>query len=220
MRVIGQANAPKISTREIDEILLTYTRAELESAILERRKFEHNDFLICHLPNHTLQYDRAASQATGEPMWTIQKSGVSGQVPTRWVNGIFDPNLNNWLYGDKTTTNIGQLDKSETTEYGSIKEELFFTPLLPLERRSIHMLFMEDLPGRAAIGTDPQLFLSATQNAVTFTQERLLSLGKLGDYGRNFYVRRLGYADNYLGFKFRKANKLPIAIGSLKLEIS
>lgn len=221
VHLIGQANAPKISTREIDEILLTYTKEELSNAVLERRKYEHNDFLICHLDRHTLQYDKAASTATGEPMWTIQKTGITGQSPTRWVNGIFDNRINNWVYGDKLDGRLGLLDKNTSNQYGGIVEEVFYSPLIYLERLSVHELKLEDLPGRMDQGDDPRLFFSITEDdGVTYGQSELLDMGQKGEYSRNFYLRTLGYYDDSVGFRFRKVDENPMAIAKLQILVS
>lgn len=219
VRVVGQANAPKISTREVDIILEEYTEEEFQDARLEARKIENNDLLVIHLPRHTLQYDRAASVAMNEPLWTIQKTDIEGDDPSRWINGVYDPRISTWIYGDKIDGRLGALNKDICTQYGDVVEEIFYSPMANYNRRSIHELFLEDLPGRANASENPRIFLSATKNGLTYGNETLLSLGQQGDYEKNFYARKLGYVKNYLGFKFRKANDLPIAVAKLTVEI-
>ena len=220
VKVVGQANAPKISTREVDIILEEYTEPELQDIRLEARKLENNDLLVCHLPRHTLQYDRAASIATGEPMWTIQKTNVLSDGPARWINGVYDPRISEWIYGDITDSSIGKLTKDICTQYGNITEEIFYSPMAHYDRKSLRQLFLEDLPGRADQGTNPRIFLAATKDGLTYGEERLLNLGTKGQYTKNFYVRKLGFAKNYLGFRFRKANELPIAVAKLTVEVA
>jgi hypothetical protein len=61
--------AKKISTQEVDEILLQYTEAQLSKVKLEARNDRAHENLYIHLPNRTIVFDAAASQALQDLVW-------------------------------------------------------------------------------------------------------------------------------------------------------
>jgi hypothetical protein len=63
------AVATKISTQEIDNLLLNYTEAQLAAVKLEARNDKNHQHLYVHLPDRTVVFDAAASKALGEPVW-------------------------------------------------------------------------------------------------------------------------------------------------------
>ncbi len=65
----ANATATKVSTQEIDEILLQYTEAQLATVKLEARNDKAHQHLYIHLPDRTLVYDAAASDALGQLVW-------------------------------------------------------------------------------------------------------------------------------------------------------
>ena len=74
----ANGSTQKIATREIEQILATYTETQLASAFLEERIDKAHQFLIIHLPNHTLVFDGAATQAMGQPVWFTLSSTLTG----------------------------------------------------------------------------------------------------------------------------------------------
>lgn len=218
VRSVGAGNAPKISTKEIDQILQGYTNAELSTAIVENRTIEASNFVIIHLPSHTLMIDLSASEALGNPTWTIQKSATTES--SRWINGVFDPRLGAFIYGDKLDGSIGTLKKEINTQYGEIVEEIFHTPIIPFRLSTVSELSIETLPGRNEPDTEPVLFLSSTTNGLIYSNEYLISRGIQGYYDHNIAVRVNDYFKRPASYKFRGQNAQPINVSALNLEIS
>jgi len=217
VRSIGAGNAPKVSTKEIDTILQQYTGDQLAGAIMENRTTEANNFVIVHLPSHTLALDVTASSQVGELAWTIQESATGGA--TRWVNGVFDPRLPAFVYGDKTNGFIGKLEKEINTQYGEVVSEQFQTPILPLAGRTVASLKLELLPGRNEPGTTPVLFLSSTTNGLIYSDEYLVSRGEQGMYEHNIEVRVNDYMRRPVSYRFRSESAQPLNASSLTAEV-
>lgn len=72
----ANAQTNKISTQEIDTLLLDYTEAQLATVKLEARNDKSHQHLYVHLPDKTLVYDAAASQELGQPVWFILTSSL------------------------------------------------------------------------------------------------------------------------------------------------
>ena len=79
----ANATATKISTREIDTLLLAYTDSELAATVMESRNDKANQLLYIHLPDRTLVYDAVASQEIGQPAWHELTSELEGYARYR-----------------------------------------------------------------------------------------------------------------------------------------
>ena len=216
-RITAQGTAPRIATREIDEILATYTASELAACVMETRRELDHDFMIAHLARHTLIYDLATSKAISQPAWTIHRDGEN--LPSCWIHGVFDPRVNAWIYGDKVINRIGRLNHSVDTHYNNNVEQIFYTPAVPVEGRRIQNLTIVPLPGRSPIATNPVLFVEATQDGLNYSQPRDMALGRRGQYKDRYNIRKLGYFKNWVSFRFRKFNDTPVSLAKLMIRV-
>ena len=96
----ANGTAQKIATREIEEILATYTEAQLSTVFMQERTEGAHQFLEIHLPDQTIVFDAAASQALGQPVWFFLRSSVVGhcwscrnssRVGSRWSGFAYRP---------------------------------------------------------------------------------------------------------------------------------
>jgi len=112
----ANATAQKISTQEIDEILLGYTEAQLATVKLEARNDKAHQHLYIHLPDRTIVYDGAASEALGDLVWFTLTSTVVGFAQYRARNLVWA--YDKWLVGDPQSSNIGYLVDTIGTHWG------------------------------------------------------------------------------------------------------
>ncbi len=110
------ATAQKISTQEIDELLLNYTEAQLATVKMEARNDKAHQHLYVHLPDRTLVYDGAASQVLGEAVWFTLTTTVVGFSQYRARNLVYA--YDKWLVGDPQSSNIGYLVDTIGTHWG------------------------------------------------------------------------------------------------------
>ena len=216
--VVGIGSSEKVSTREIDKILAEYTEPELSDMRMESRSEDGQSFVIVHLPSESLLLNISIMKVFGiEYAWSILKTDVQGDTPYRAINGVFDANRGDWIYGDKYNSNIGKLDNSVCTHYDEIVEWLLFSPLLKLERASIDELEFETIPGHTT-SLDATVSTSLTYNGLTYGKEWYELYGAPSDYSKRFIIRRLGYVPDMIGFKFRGASSSRMAFSGFRVK--
>lgn len=210
---VGVGSTEKLGTREVDQILSTYTETQLADVVLESFESDGTTFVMMHLPNHVLMFNQTIAGVAGiDQAWSIWKSDVLGDAPCRAKHGVFDQRLNQWVFGDKQDATIGLLDSSVATQYGDIVELELFTPFIYLEDQSVDELDIETIPGFTGT-TDATVFVSMTYNGVTYGLEWTQMYGLPSEYNSRFIVRRLGYIDNWFAFKLRAASRSRMAFG-------
>ena len=218
------ANAQKISTREIDTLLLGYAESELATAKLEARNDKANQLLYVHLPDRTLVYDVAASaELEGEPVWHVLTSSVQGYSQYRARNFVWC--YDRWLCGDPTSESLGYLVDNIGSHYGSKVRWEFGTTIVYGEGRSVlfHELELVALTGRIAVADNPYISTSYSVDGMAWSQPRSISAGAngnrakrlvwLGQGGmRNWRVQRFqGDSDAHLSFARLEARLEPLA---------
>ena len=104
------ATTTKVSTQEIDNILLQYTEDQLSTVKLESRNDKAHEHLYVHLPDQTLVYDASASRALQEQVWFVLVSTTTGIAQYRARNIVWC--YNKWLVGDPQSSAIGYLVQS------------------------------------------------------------------------------------------------------------
>jgi hypothetical protein len=114
--IAAAATTQKLSTQEIDNLLLQYTEAQLVRVQLEARNDKNHLHLYVHLPDRTIVYDASASEALGEPVWFTLASTIVGfsQYRARNMVWIYDK----WLVGDPQSSSIGYLVQDTGHHWG------------------------------------------------------------------------------------------------------
>ena len=215
--VLGVGDSTKISTREIDRVLAQYTETELVDMRMDCWGEKDTSFVLLHLPNETLCFNLTTAGSMGiENAWTILRSGVTTSDNYRAVNGIFDARLGKWLYGDKEDSTIGELDDSVATHYTDLAEWILYTPFMKIGPGSIDQIEIDTIPGFTDFD-DAYVAFSATLDGITYGQELWNLYGSPQNYGYRFYMRRLGYVRDAIGFKLRGASRSRMAFALLEV---
>lgn len=213
----GEAN--KISTREIDQILTNYTEAELAQSVVEKRIDKGHQHLMVHLPDRTLVYDLAGSTAVQEPLWFYLTSGLSGfsQYRARNMVWIFDK----WHCADPTSNRLGILDSSVSTQFGDMARWEFATTIIYGEGNGavFHELELVCLTGRVALGIDPTISTSYSIDGETWSQEKFVYMGTIGDRGKRIVWRRQGIMRNWRIQRFKGNSDSHISIARLEAQL-
>lgn len=217
VHLISVGSSEKVATREIDKILSKYTETDLSNMRMESRVENDVSFVLIHLPDEVLCFNESVAQAFGkETAWTILKTDVNGDMPYRAINGVFDPRISKWVYGDKWGATLGTLDNDVSTHYGSIVESIFYTPFMNLETQSIDSLELETIPGHTSTD-DAKVAVSLTYDGLTYGSEWWTLYGAPSAYGERFILNRLGHCDSWVGMKFRTASASRMAFSMLRL---
>lgn len=206
-----------VATREVNHILSEYTEVDLQSTVMEARGDNLDRFVIVRLPNHTLLYNLAIALKHGDKYaWTIVKTGVVDDTPWRGRNGVYDPIVGKWIYGDSTDSKIGYLDETTNAQYGEQMENIFYTPIANLESYSINMMEIETIPGYS--GGEITTFMSLSHDGKTHGQEYAFLESQPYDYNLRFMAHGLGYVDKNVSFKFRTVSTGRTAFSGMVIE--
>lgn len=198
--------ATKIATREIEDIIGTYTEAQLALSVVNFRANRKHQNLYVHLPNHTLVYDAAATIVLQMPVWYILTSSIDLTGALQGRHFVYA--YGQWLIDDRNLPRIGSMESDILTQYGEQVGWQFDTVLIYNESRGgiLKELELVGTPGRADVGTDPCTFLSWTQDGVTWSDERLISLGKQGQRNKRIAYRPKVRFQNFMSLRYRGAN--------------
>lgn len=198
--------ATKIATREIEDIIATYSEDELSHSAVNYRLNRRHQNLYVHLPRHTLVYDAAATAVLGVPVWYILAASIDLLTP--FPGRHFAYCYGKWITDDRNLPILGELRNDVFTQYGQDVGWQFDTILLYNESKGaiIHNLELVGIPGGAALNTDPVIFLSWTKDGVTWGDERLISIGKQGQRDKRVAYRPKVRFQNFMGLRYRGAN--------------
>lgn len=207
-----------IASREVEQVLEQYTDEQLASIELEPRLMRGHKLLYMHLPDQTLVYDATASVAVEEPAWHVLVSSLtSGPLKMRGFMLLG----NQWLAGDPTAPRYGLVSDKIMTHWGEPVAWEFSVPALYNEGNPaiIHELELVALPGRVALGDDPVIWTSSSQDGVVWSAERSIKAGKIGDRTKRLVWLGQGAVQNWRTQRFRGTSDAPLAFARLEARI-
>ena len=209
----------KISTREIDRILLDFSEDQLSRALLETRMDKNHDALYLHLPNQTLVYDANATRAMGQPVWYRLTSSIVGN--SRYLARNFVWVYDQWTFGDPSAARHGYFTDTLSTHYGQTIGWEFDTQIIYNEGRGaiFHELELVGLPGRVPLGIDPTIWTSYSTDGETFSQEKPIRAGKQGQRNKRIVWLQQGPLRNYRIQHFRGTSDAHIPIARLEAQV-
>lgn len=216
--IMGSGTTEKLSTREIDQILLRYTEEQLAAVVVEAKVDKGHNWLMVHLPDTCWVYDLAASKVVGEPVWFELNSSVVGLATYRARNLVWC--YDTWISGDPTAATLGKFTAAVSTHYGQTIGWDFGTMVLYNEGRGaiVHELELVALPGRVAFGADPVIWTSYSLDGETWSQERPMAAGRQGERLKRIAWRKQGRMSNYRMQRFRGTSDAHISIARLEAE--
>jgi len=197
---IGEnGNANKISTLEIDKILEGYTELQLSKIKVEARNDKTNQLLYIHLPDKTIVYDSSTSQAFGEMVWFILDS--NGQYKAQNFVYAYDK----WLVGDPTSSNVGSFTDTIGSHWGEVVKWEFGTRIGFNETMGaiFNRLELISLTGSVELGTNPRISTSYSIDGLTWSQDKYISVGKIGNRAKRLVWLRQGFMRIFRSQRFR-----------------
>ncbi len=217
--VAANATASKISTQEIDEILLQYTEAQLATVKMEARNDKAHQHLYIHLPDRTLVYDAAATQELGQQVWFTLTSSTAGFSQYRARDMVYA--YDKWLVGDPQSNNVGFLVDNIGTHWGEIVYWEFGTLIVYNESNGaiFNELELVSLTGRVALGSDPIISTSYSVDGMAFSQERPLRVGTTGNTTKRLAWFQQGHMRNWRIQRFRGTSQAHLSFARLEAQI-
>ena len=212
-------NAQKIATREIDALLEGYTEAQLAAIECESRIGKGLQQLLIHLPDKTLAYDIVASQAVGEPVWFILSGALFGygQYRARHLTYVND----NWYVGDVSTAALGVMDDKIGTHFGSEVGWELGTTIIYNESRGaiVNALELVALTGRVDVGDNPTISAAYSLDGITWSMERYIPAGNIGDRTKRLCWFRCGILRNWRIQRFRGTSSARLSFARLEAQL-
>lgn len=219
--ILAGGSTAAISSAEVDQVLRSYTEAQLADCHIETRVEDKRQTLLIHLPDQTLAYDGAMSQVVGEPIWYTLGSSKVEQAQYRAQGLVWCDDR--WVFGDPQSSVLGVYDRTTDRHYSQPIGWEFGTVALYSEDRNVivHELLLTALPGRAPLGADPVVWHSYSRSgrAGDFGQERPSKAGKTGETATNIQWRRCGFARSWRVERFRGVDTGPVAFAKIEAEV-
>lgn len=214
------AQANKISTQEVDEILATYTEAQLAGVKLEARNDRAHALLYMHLPDRTLVFDGNASKALGSLVWFVLVSALEGIAQYRARNFVWA--YDRWCVGDPSSTSFGHCVQTLSTHWGERVRWELSTPIAYNEGNGVifHELELIALPGSVPFGENPLISTSYSLDGLTWSNDQTVRVGAFGARQHRIAWRRQGSMRRFRIQRFRgdSSAHLPIARLEATLE--
>lgn len=215
----ANATATKISTQEIDQVLLNYTEAQLAQVKLEARNDKNHQHLYVHLPDRTIVYDAAASEALGEQVWFTLTTSTVGFSQYRARNLVWA--YDKWLVGDPQSSNIGYLDDTIGHHWGQPVRWEFGTTIVYNEGNGAIFSELElvALTGRVLLGVDPVITTSYSLDGLAWSQDQAIRAGKIGHSLKRLLWLQQGFMRNWRIQRFRGTSDAHLAFMRLEAQV-
>ncbi len=215
----ANAQAQKISTQEIDQILLGYTEAQLAKVKLEARNDKSHQHLYVHLPDRTIVYDAAASEALGEQVWFMLTTSQVGFSQYRARNLVWA--YDKWLVGDPQSSTIGYMVQDIGSHWGQIVRWEFGTLIAYNEGNGaiFNELELVALTGRVALGVDPIISTSYSVDGLAWSQDRPIRVGTTGSTKKRLAWFQQGHMLNWRIQRFRGDTQAHLSFARLEAQI-
>ena len=215
----ANANAQKISTQEIDDLLLTYTEVQLAQVKLEARNDKAHQHLYIHLPDRTIVYDAAASQTLEQQVWFTLSTSVVGFAQYRARNLVWA--YDKWLVGDPQSSNIGYMVQDIGSHWGQIVRWEFGTLIVYNEGKGalFNQLELISLTGRVALGVDPIITTSYSTDGMAWSQDRPIRVGTTGNTNKRLCWFQQGHMRNWRIQRFRGDSQAHLSFVRLEAQI-
>ena len=215
----ANGNASKISTQEIDQLLLGYTEAQLALSKLEARNDKTHQHLYVHLPDRTLVYDYAASQATNQQIWFTVTSTLVGFAPYRARNFVWC--FDRWNIGDPLSSAVGYTTDLTSDHYGQQVRWEFGTLMLYNGGKGavVHELELVALTGRVPLGVNPQISTSYSLDGQSWSQDRFISAGTTGNAAKRLVWWQQGMMRNFRMQRFCGTSAAHLSFLRLEAQI-
>ena len=196
------ATTQKLSTQEIDNLLLQYTEAQLARSKLEARNDKNHQHLYVHLPDRTIVYDASASEALGEPVWFTLTTTIVGFSQYRARNMVWC--YDKWLVGDPESSAIGYFVQGTGHHWGQLVRWEFGTLIVYNESNGaiFNELELVSLTGSVTLGKNPYISTSYSVDGKSWSQDRSITVGTTGSNKRLAWFQQ-GHMRNWRIQRFR-----------------
>jgi hypothetical protein len=206
--VMGQGTYSQISDRNTNKILAEYTKAELAGSFVESLKTEDNQFIIMHLPRHTMVYNATSG------LWSILKTGL-GDNTHRAID--YRNEGDTVTCGDRLSPFLGKQDLTTSAQYGEDQEIILYSPLVGVEKSVMYDMQITANSGLAS--NVRRIFVSSTSDGINYGDEEAIEFDGPWQWLRRAIKRRVGRIRLRIGFKLRIVGATPCTLSNFRARI-
>ena len=213
------AGAQKISTVEIDRILASFTEDQLATVFVETRNDNGHQHLYIHLPDRTMVFDAAASQALQQQVWFVLVSTLAGVDVYKARHFVWA--YDRWLICSPTSYDVGHLTQSVSSHYGQRVRWEFGTLIVYSEGRGaiFNELEIVCLSGRVALGVNPTISTSYSLDGVDWSMDKSVSVGTIGERTKRIVWFRQGSMSHFRMQRFRGTSDAHMSFARLEAQL-
>lgn len=213
----------KISNASIDGLLASYSSIELSEIVVESRVHNNLQSLYVHLPDRTVVFDLTSSKLFQTQVWYVLTSSIIGfsKYQARYFIWCYD----SWYCGDPTSSRFGKLVTTSSNQWGNTVRWEFGTLMLYNESHGaiFHQLELVSLNGSVEQGATPRISTSYSVDGSTWSQDKTITVGLIGDrtkrlvwlrngFMRNWRIQRFtGTSDSHISFVRLESQLEPLA---------
>jgi hypothetical protein len=199
--------------------LLGFTEAQLANVKLESRNNKSHEYLYVHLPDRTLVYDYAASQALSTQVWFTLTSSLAGFAQYRAKNFVWA--YDKWLVADTKSSTIGYLVQNMGHHWGQEVRWEFGTVIIYNEGKGaiVNRLELVALTGNVALNTNPMINTSYSVDGKNWSQNRSITVGKIGNTQKRLAWFQQGHMRNWRIQRFRGDSDAHVSFMRLEAQI-
>jgi hypothetical protein len=209
----------KISTQEIDNLLLEYTEAQLALVKLEARNDKNHEHLYVHLPDRTIVFDASASKVLETAVWFTLTTTLAGFAQYRARNMVWV--YDKWMVGDPQSSNIGYFVQDTGHHWGEQVRWEFGTLIVYNEGNGalFNELELVSLTGSVALGTNPFISTSYSVDGRSFSQDKFIAVGTIGNRKKRLAWFQQGHMRNWRIQRFRGDSDAHVSFVRLEAQI-
>ena len=217
--VAAGGSSVKVSTREIDQILATYTEDQLSRITVQPRVDKGHQHLYINLPDQTLVYDVVASKIVSEPVWFVLCTSLEDKAQYRAKDFVWC--YNRWLAADTQTFNVGYLTETLASHWGILVGWEFSTVIMYNEGRGaiFHELELIALSGRAELGVESTIWTQYSLDGETFSMPKGISAGKQGQRNRRLVWLVQGHMRHWRLQRFRGTSDAMLSVARFEARL-
>ncbi|PHS61785.1 MAG: hypothetical protein COB09_17105 [Thalassobium sp.] len=212
-------NVQLVSTDGINVILELLTEVQLSGVSALHYSEAGSRFVGWILPTTTIFYDMTSGR------WHERKSlfideGVSSL--TRWRANSMVKAYSRILIGDAVDGRVGEIDLDIFGEYGA--DIISTIATVPFSNNGDRILVPEiELTIESGVGnsdvTDPKIWMDRSLDGKTYTDPRIRSMGKIGEFNHRSIWRRNGRAERFEVFRFGCSDQVKKVFIKLEADI-
>ena len=156
------------------------------------------------------------AQAVGaNAAWSVMQIDPMRNKKMPIANGVFDPRISKWVFGESNNNRVGYLDSTVSTYYGDTVEQTFYTPQINLEDVSLREIELDTIAGFTA--DEATVLMSISYDGLAYGMEYSMLYGSFNSHDKRFKIRRLGNVGKDFSFKFRSTSKSRLIFSNLKI---